>query len=246
MHELTLADGRRIPYRIRVSTRSKRVRLTLNPRDGLVLVTPPGIEDAWLMELAQSWHHWVSRQLDRMGLQDQPEPGSSLPRLPDRIELPAVGEAWDILFRYAPSGPVQVRESGNRCLILRGDSEHTARSLAALRRWLMRRAAQLLPPWLEVVSEETGLSYGRVSIRAQRTRWGSCSSSGDINLNYQLLFLPRDLARHVLVHELCHTLVMDHSPRFWRTMARHEPDLLQLRARMKHSWSYVPAWVSQA
>jgi len=245
MPELSLADGRRIPYSIRVSARSKRVRLTLNPRDGLVLVTPPGVDDVWLMELAQSWHGWVSQQFDRLGMQEPPGPVSPVIRVPDRIELPAVGESWDILYRYAPSGATLVRESGHCCLVLRSDSEHSARSFAALRRWLMRRAALVLPPWLEAVSEETGLSYRRVSIRAQRTRWGSCSSAGDINLNYQLLFLPRDLARHVLVHELCHTVVMDHSARFWRTVERHEPDLARLRARMRGSWSHVPAWVTQ-
>ena len=82
-----------------------------------------------------------------------------------------------------------------------------------------------------------------MSIRGQRSRWGSCSATGDISLNYQLLFLPPHLLRHVLVHELCHTVELNHSPRFWRTVARFEPDLAALREEMRRSWSHVPGWL---
>jgi hypothetical protein len=118
--------------------------------------------------------------------------------------------------------------------------------VAALRRWLMRRAQRTLPEWLEEVSQEAGLPFASVSIRGQRSRWGSCSADGDISLNYQLLFLPRHLARHVLIHELCHTVELNHSPRFWRTVARHEPDVARLRAEMRRSWSHVPDWLLAA
>jgi predicted metal-dependent hydrolase len=99
---------------------------------------------------------------------------------------------------------------------------------------------------LERLARETGLRYRNVAVRAQRSRWGSCSSQGDISLNYQVLFLPPELARHVLLHELCHTVRLDHSPRFWRTVERFEPELPRLRAEMRRAWSHVPAWLGPA
>jgi len=242
MPEIHLDDGRRVPYSIRISPRSRRVRLTLNPRDGLVMVSPPGVDSGVLTELASSWRGWVARQLDEMGIAD---PGVAQQRstLPESIPLPALGEDWGVLYRYAPSTAARVREKSASAIVLSGDfSDHPA-CVAALRRWLVRRAQQALPERLREVADETGLVFSSVSIRGQRSRWGSCSATGDISLNYQLLFLPPHLVRHVLVHELCHTVELNHSSRFWKTVARFEPGLVQLREEMRRSWSHVPGWL---
>lgn len=245
MPEIHLDDGRRVPYSIRISPRSRRVRLTLNPRDGLVMVSPPGIDNAELAALATSWRDWIARQLDEMGIADLAA-RERRRALPENIALPALGEDWCVLYRYAPAAAPRVREKGAAAIVLGGDvSDHPA-CVSALRRWLMRRARQTLPDCLERVAAETRLDFATVSIRGQRSRWGSCSATGDISLNYQLLFLPPHLLRHVLVHELCHTVELNHSPRFWRTVARFEPDLVQLREEMRRSWSHVPGWLMAA
>ena len=245
MPEIHLDDGRRVPYSIRISPRSRRVRLTLNPRDGLVMVSPPGVDGDVLMELASSWRGWVARQLDEMGIPDL-DIREERPTLPENIPLPALGEDWGVLYRYAPSSAARVREKSASAIVLSGDfSDHPA-CVAALRRWLTRRARQTLPQRLREVADETGLAFSNVSIRGQRSRWGSCSAAGDITLNYQLLFLPPHLARHVLVHELCHTVELNHSSRFWKTVARFEPDLEKLREEMRRSWSHVPGWLAAA
>lgn len=244
--ELRLEDGRSLPCRIRVSRRSRRVRLTLTPRDGLVMVTPPGTERDWLIGLAAQWRGWVSRQLEQMGIESIEELGTPRAALPEQIALPAIGECWQLLQRFAPLTGPRVRAGAHATLVLSGDCRDLAASARALERWLMRRAREVLPPMLEALSQETGLGFRSVSVRAQKSRWGSCSSTGDISLNYQILFLTPELARHVLLHELCHTVRLDHSPRFWRTVARFEPDLDRLRAEMRRSWAQVPPWLLAA
>lgn len=242
--EILLDDGRRVPYRIRVSERSRRVRMTLTPSDGLVMVTPPGVDREWLAELASSWRGWVAKQMEQMGIDDPALLALAEPELPQRIELAAVGETWHINYRYVPGATPRVRETGSRTLLLSGDCGDFKACARALERWLVRRARAILPPWLDQLSRETRLRYAGVSVRAQRSRWGSCSSSGDISLNYQLLFLPRELARHVLIHELCHTVQLDHSPRFWNVVRRFDPDLDRIRAAMRRSWAHVPPWIN--
>ncbi|MBK6288711.1 MAG: M48 family metallopeptidase [Gammaproteobacteria bacterium] len=246
MHSIELDDGRRVPYSIRVSRRSRRVRLTIDPRNGVVMVTPPGVDRQWLTELAASWRGWVATQIDQMGIGElQPTTGDRV-ALPDCIELAALGERWEICYRYTPSAAARVRQSGAGRLLLSGDCANHGACRRALVRWLGRRAREVLPAWLEEVSAATGLPFSSVVIRAQRSRWGSCSAKGDISLNYQLLFLPRELARHVLLHELCHTVELNHSARFWRTVHRFEPELERMRKDMRRSWSHVPAWVNEA
>ena len=100
-------------------------------------------------------------------------------------------------------------------------------------------------PWLERLSCETGLRYAKVSIRGQRSRWGSYSSRGTISLNYKLLFLPSTLVRVVLLHELCHIREMRHSHAFWASLSALAPDLKSSRAELRSAWRYLPRWVQE-
>lgn len=80
-----------------------------------------------------------------------------------------------------------------------------------------------------------GVSYGRITIRMQKTRWGSCSSSGNLNFNCLLMLCPPEARDYVVIHELCHRLEMNHSPRFWAEVARVCPDYkTQLRWFREH------------
>lgn len=113
---------------------------------------------------------------------------------------------------------------------------------AALRRWLARRATEALPPWLERVASQCGQKPTAVSIRNQRTRWGSCARSGRISLNCKLLFLHRDLVRYVMVHELCHLIECNHSHRFWACVRSLERGADASHGQMRDAWRLVPAW----
>lgn len=85
---------------------------------------------------------------------------------------------------------------------------------------LRRNAKIILPPRLERLSKQYGLSYNSVKINSSRGRWGSCSARKDINLSYYLVLLPFRLIDYVLLHELCHTREMNHSERFWQLLDR--------------------------
>ena len=80
---------------------------------------------------------------------------------------------------------------------------------------LRKKAQSLLPARLASLAESHGFKYTNVKIRKNKTRWGSCSSKGTINLSIYLMLLPDHLIEYVLLHELCHTVQMNHSPAFW-------------------------------
>lgn len=86
---------------------------------------------------------------------------------------------------------------------------------------------------LEVLNERYGFTYGRISIRDQRTRWGSCSAEGNLNFNYRLFFLPSHLADYIIAHELCHLAEFNHSKRFWELVSRAVPDHKACRREMR-------------
>lgn len=89
---------------------------------------------------------------------------------------------------------------------------------------LTLEAEAILPQKVAVFAEQMGVSYQAVRIRHQKTRWGSCSSKGNINLNCLLMCTPEHVQNYVVVHELCHLKQMNHSPLFWQTVASVLPD----------------------
>ncbi|MEK9195565.1 MAG: SprT family zinc-dependent metalloprotease [Patescibacteria group bacterium] len=78
-----------------------------------------------------------------------------------------------------------------------------------------------------------GFSYGRVSIRNQTTRWGSCSGNGNLNFNYRIALLPPHLTDYIIVHELCHIAELNHSQQFWRLVAQTIPRYVEFRKELR-------------
>jgi predicted metal-dependent hydrolase len=95
------------------------------------------------------------------------------------------------------------------------------------------RARALVHERLAYWSAHYECSYGRVAIRDQRTRWGSCSSKQNLNFNYRIVFLPPHLADYIIVHELCHLKVFNHSPTFWNLVAETAPNYKACRMELK-------------
>ena len=100
-------------------------------------------------------------------------------------------------------------------------------------------------PRLDSLAAEHDFEFVRASVRLQRTRWGSCSSSGTISLNAKSLFLPAELVDHLLLHELCHTESADHSERFYALLEQHSPSARERERELKHAWRYVPSWADE-
>lgn len=95
------------------------------------------------------------------------------------------------------------------------------------------QARALVKERLEFFNAHYQFSYGRVAIKDQRTRWGSCSSKGNLNFSYRLVFLPAECVDYVIVHELCHLKEFNHSPRFWALVAQTIPNYKKLRAQIQ-------------
>ena len=100
---------------------------------------------------------------------------------------------------------------------------------------LKKEARNHLASLTEYWAEKIGVSYGRISIRGQKTRWGSCSSKGNLNYNYLLMLCPDDVIEYVVIHELCHRIYMNHSKRFWEKIEEFCPNFRQARKWLKQN-----------
>jgi predicted metal-dependent hydrolase len=224
------------PWRVRASSRARRLAVRVLPGGLVEIVVPRGTRPHTVEKFVSRHRRWIERTLDLY----RPADARAGLELPERIDFRATGQGW-ILRRVEGEGPPRLRaEEGT--LTLSGAEGRPALQRHALRRFMMREAHGVLGPWLERVSHETGLRFARFQIRRQRTRWGSCSRSGTISLNACLLFQPADVVNYLLVHELAHTRHMNHSRRFWGLVEKHEPRWRELDAGLTRGWREVPAW----
>jgi predicted metal-dependent hydrolase len=232
-----------VAYQVRVSTRAKHPRLKMSAREGLVVVVPDGFEEARIPSVVEGKREWIRRTEARLREQVKflgPQP-PGLP--PERISLRAIGQEWSVAYRQTEGAGVTAVERRGQQLLVYGDIEDDARVVASLRRWLSRKTREHVAPWLASLGRERGLGVAGIAIRSQRTRWASCSAKGTISLNLRLLFLPQELVRYALLHELAHIREMSHSRRYWTLLQSLEPNYRALDDELSAGWRLVPDWV---
>ncbi len=227
----------RAPLHVRESRRARRLTLRMLPPHTLELVVPRGTRPADVAAFVREHRSWIESARGELAAHYSAGDGT----LPERVELAAVGETWPVRYEHEPRARPICRIAGDALLVRTRDSEHRGAD-ELLRDWLIEQARQHLRPWLLREARAAGLEPKTVQIRLQRTRWGSCSSSGSISLNAGAMFLAPPLVRYLMVHELGHMVALNHSRRFWRVVERLEPDYLALDRRLGESWAEVPLW----
>lgn len=225
-----------LEWNLRVSPRARYARLLIKPYGGLEVVIPPRFPRAQIPSLVARHADWARHQLDKQARLRQ---SISLPRRLtlafDNSTTPVLYGSESLAFNYDLFGELSAEH-----ILIEGATQQ--QQISELRAWIRHRAKTLLPPLLQKIARRTGLEYRRVTIRSQKTRWGSCSSRGQISLNDQLLFLPAPTVEYLMIHELCHTRHLNHSPNYWRLVESHSPDYRDHEKLLGRSRDLVPEW----
>ena len=198
-----------LPYRVRRSDRARRVRVSVDARGEVYIVLPLRSPERAAAAAIVELRPWIDRRLAE---------ASAV-----REQIAARGDALPYLGREL----VLRREPGRSRVHRRADEllvPADERAGAAIERWYRRAAAQEIAPRLDAAVAALGTSYTKLTIRNQRTRWGSCSSTGAMSFNWRLLLAPEGVLDYVVWHEACHLRVMDHSTGFWSLVERYCPD----------------------
>jgi len=224
---------------VRESGRARRLSIKVYPRGRVEVVVPKRTRAADVEAFVREHREWIDRTRQDFLDEHPPEPF----RLPERINLPGVGKSFEVRYRNRRGADgVRYRQLG-ATVVLTGAIDDETACVKALRRWLASVAKEEFGQRLFALSSLTGLPYQRIQVRAQKTCWGSHSSTGTISINYCLLFLEPELVRYLMLHELCHARHMNHSRRFWEAVARGEPRYRQLDRALGDAWPQVPTWL---
>jgi predicted metal-dependent hydrolase len=223
---------------VRESQRARRLTVRVFHTGRVEVVVPSRTSPRAVERFLERHRPWIERKREEA----RRRAGPPVPFPPPQIDLPACEESWRI---YLSSGSPRARIASPApgLLSVTGGAGNRQSVRQALRRWLVDRARQVLAPILAECARELGFSYQRMLIRRQRTRWGSCSTRGTVSLNCCLLFQRPAVVRYLMIHELVHTLHMNHSRRFWQRVARHCPEYRSLDRELLDGWRRVPDWV---
>lgn len=229
-----------LDYRVRVNRRVRQARITMNHHGEVIVVLPRPLAERKVAQLVAAHASWITARRVEQAEQLAQLP-ASLGLQPPQICLSAIDEQWSVHYDVALSRRRWQEQAATGELQLQA-AAHERAAREALQGWLHQRARQVLTRWLEQLGEQIGLRHTGVTIRAQKTRWGSCSSNGNINLNRNLLFLSADLVEYLLIHELCHLREPNHSPAYWELVARHLPDYRLRDQALRDAVARIPLW----
>jgi predicted metal-dependent hydrolase len=222
---------------IRVSRRARRLAVRVYPDARVEIVVPPRVRPREIEQFISQHREWIDDK--RAAALARRPPPEVFP--PTNIAFALTGEQWRVHVAGGAGSfrAKQLKDSdGGGILRVRG----AGNLRAGLRAWLMRAARDRLEPRVAALAARTGVHYSRVSIRRQRSRWGSCSVRGTISLNACLLFQRAEVVDYLIVHELMHVGHMNHSPRFWQAVESHCPQWRALDRELLQGWRNVPRW----
>jgi predicted metal-dependent hydrolase len=203
-----------IAYTVRRSPRARRVRVNVHAHTGVEVVLPARAPERAAAAAVSELRPWIERRLA--------EARDVRERLAARAgTLPYLGHSLELVVQ---PGRTRAHRKDERLLVPDGDAR------PAIERFYRRAARAEIAPRLDRASTLANSPYSGLDIRAQRTRWASCSSSGRMSFNWRLLLAPERVLEYVVWHEVCHLEILDHSPRFWALLERRWPGYREDRA----------------
>jgi len=221
--------GDSLDYRIRSSARRRTLSLRLDADGALTVSTPPTLSLTAIREFIAAHYRWIGAKRALLAAASPPPLA-----LADGAILPYLGGG--LALQVVPRTPASCRREHDRLVVHAPGNDAVRRVLEI---WWRREAARHFAARIAHYAAHVGRTPRRISVRAQRRRWGSCTSGGTVSLNWRLMQATPEIVDYVIVHELCHLLVPNHSPRFWAEVARVLPDWRERRQALRR---FQPVW----
>ncbi|MFT5043111.1 MAG: putative metal-dependent hydrolase [Porticoccaceae bacterium] len=242
MTQLSFELEKPIDYKLIVSPRARRLTLRVEPGRGVIVTAPKRFPKRDIPKFVESNRRWIENSLIEV---ERLTPAIYQQWPPRRLDIQALSEVWHLVFSsdIPTEACISTKVENKQTVCLRAETSDKCAVVAEISERLMTTARAVLPPMLAELAARHGLNYSKVQVRGQRSVWGSYSSTGTLSLNYKLLFLPPELVDYVLLHELAHTLYLDHSPKFWQQLEQFHPDARALDKRLKKAGRDVPPWL---
>lgn len=212
-----------ITYIIRLDKRRKNIQIRLLPDAVVEFVTPGKLTNDEIKQIIQAKKRWLTGRLNQQAdlaanpVNQELVPGS---RLLYR------GKPYTLAVLPGNSKPEVIVNDSEilvKLPVAKTISEPSAIVEQILKAWFVNQACEQFLERTKYWATQIGVHPVRITIKAQKTRWGSCSSLGNINYNWRVIMAPPEVIDYLVIHELCHLLVPNHSAKFWNEVKRFSP-----------------------
>lgn len=223
-----------LPWPVQLTTSAKRKRLTLSidSKGEVVVATPPQINHSQIKSFVLTHVDWIVKVKRQAAKKIVPI---------QTTKAMIFGQWYNFASQFGKIATWQTY--GNQLIYVTpnaNDDFLNATAQADLRRFFKSVAANYMLPRIHQLAQLMNTKINNVTLRAQKSRWGSCSSTGNINLNWQLVHFPTAIIDYVLIHELAHRTHMNHSVNFWALVAKHDPHHKQHRQWLRQHGITLP------
>jgi len=216
-----LIGAERLAVVFRRHAQARRMVLRLNPEATAVLVTVPvHASRSQALDFTERSRSWIENKLAQRGGSIALKPGN---------RVPLRGVDHEIRHVASRRGTVTV-DALSAIIHVPGEAPHVPRRLLD---WLKAAARAELATASRKYAAAMGVSYSRITIRDQRSRWGSCSAAGELSYSWRLILAPPHVLDYVAAHEAAHLKHMNHGPRFWRLVLTHCPEAVKAKKWLK-------------
>ncbi len=225
-----MVDNLPFSYRIRRSPRVSNARIVVKPGQ-VEIVAPLKIPEHQLHNFVQAKRQWITNALNKMAASSPQQSGFVPSEYKTGEQITYLGQAYPLTL--VPSKLKRVKiEFIDAYKVhlpeLMALGQHQVQIREALIRWMKKQTKEHVEHYVNHHAQRKQLIPRSIAIKTQKSRWGSCGIHNDININWLLIMAPKEVLEYVVVHELCHIKVKNHSSQFWALVAEHLPDY-QLR-----------------
>lgn len=220
MQKISIAN-KEYNYSVRQSKKAKYIKLLINEQ-GLQLVLPVGVSSVEGERFLVKNSGWIEKNIGKysyltedyfyLGRKISIEQNISVYEKYIKVEMP---DSCILRITSAPGNNFSMKK--------------------VYELWLRRQAQKIIPARVKYLAEKHGFKTGRISVRNQKTRWGSCSNDGNLSFNFRLLLFEPAVIDYVIVHELCHLREMNHSKNFWNNVAGIIPEYKEIKNKLKRN-----------
>lgn len=207
-----------------IRTRRKTIALIVKPDGSLLVRAPLRASNRSIQEFVAKNTQWIEKTRARIKADAPPPPRQYVP-----------GDEFEYLGKSCPLEIVP--DQGESLLLADGRFKLAAsaqgEAAVVFEHWYKEQARQIINERVEFHARQNGFYYSRIGITSARTRWGSCSATGTLNFSWRLIQAPMEVVDYVVVHELVHTMIHNHSRKFWTKLEQTMPDYREHRKWLK-------------
>ncbi len=209
-----------VRYEIQKSERAKHVRIKIDSHDKIKIVVPKNTKNIDCEKIISEKKNWISKKINELKNY--------------QYQYLYLGKQLLVEEQYTLFGNKGAVVNGNKFIISVSENCDCNKK-EIYNKWLKQKAERYIPARVKYLANKVEVKPNKIKVKEQKTRWGSCSSNGNIALNYKLMRFSKKVIDYVIIHELCHIKEMNHSKKFWDLVFSIMPDYQIYKKQLKHT-----------